>query len=256
MTVALWDVAQVTAVADAIRAKNGKTATMTVAQMPEEIAALIAKGRREVWLHAPVQKNGALFIDTGVAGDMEHTLEVVGYGNIYSSSTLFGSVTANTSRQVVDLLTSTMKWRFAWGNSGLKTYEYPVETISPWHPAVIRFNKSGFTVNGFTRGFAAATVSDDYSASVTGGASTANYVIFPSLTKPNEGGYTGVFRSAKVFAADGATLLHHFVPVMYGDFSLALLDKVTGTEQALPSGADGYEAYWAPYTDALVNLTA
>ena len=131
MTVALWDVAQVTAVADAIRAKNGKTATMTVAQMPEEIGALIAKDRREVWLHSPVQKNGALFIDTGVAGDMEHTLEVVGYGNIYSSSTLFGSVTANTSRQVVDLLTSTMKWRFAWGNSGLKTYEYPV--ASPWN---------------------------------------------------------------------------------------------------------------------------
>ena len=256
MTVKLFDLAHITAVADAIRAQSGVGGLMTVQQMPEKIGALIAKERREVWLHAPAQKNGALFIDTGVAGDMEHTLEVVGYGNIYSSSTLFGSVTATSSRQVVDMLTSTMKWRFAWGNSGLKSYEYPVETISPWHPATIRFNKNGFTVNGFTRGFSAATVQEDYSAAVTGAASTANYAIFPSLTKPNEGGYTGVFRSAKVFDADGATLLHHFVPVLYGDWSLALLDKVSGAEIPLPSGAAGYGAHWEPYHDELMGLTA
>ena len=256
MTVKLFDLAHITAIADAIRAKSGVGGLMTVQQMPEKIGALIAKERREVWLHAPQQKKGALFIDTGVAGDFEHTLEVVGYGNIYASSTLFGSVTSGTSRQVVDLLTSSMKWRFAWGNSGLKTYEYPVETISPWHPATIRFGKSGFTVRGFTRGFQPATVQEDYSAAVTGGASLANYFIFPNVSQPDKGGDPGVFRSAKVFAADGATLLHHFVSVMDGDFSLALLDKVTGAEQALPAGADGFEAYWSPYTDQLVNLTA
>ena len=249
----LYNEAAVQDIANAIRAKNGETGTMKISEMAAKINALpVGNAYREVWLHGPKQMDGTQFIDTGVAAHMDHTLEVIGYGNLYAASTLFGSVTSTSSRQVCDLLTSTMKWRFAWGNSGLKTYEYPVETISPWMPAKIRFNKSGFTVNGFTRSFTAAEVSGDYSASVTGGASTANYCIFHSVSTANTAGNQGVFRSAKIFDADGTTLLHHFVPIMYNDNTLAILDKVTNNILQLSSGT--WEAYYAPYTDGLVGL--
>ena len=245
----LYSEEAVQAIAAAIRAKDGDAADMTVAQMPARIAPLLAKERREVWLRCPTQR--ALPIDTGIAGDFEHTLEVVGYGNLYGTSALFTSVTASTSRQGVDLLTSTMKVRFVWGNSGLKTFEYPIETISCWLPMKIRFNKSGFTIDGFNRDYNAAQVTGDYGGSATGGGSTANYKIFGSIT--TSGSAPGVFRSAKIFDASD-TLLHHLVPVLYNDWTLALLDKVTGTEQALATGANGYEAFWAPHADSLVNI--
>lgn len=255
MTLMLYREEDVQATIDAYRGVTGSTAPVKMGQMPGLVAGLLAKGRREVWLHGPKQRQGALFIDTGVAGDMTHTLEVIGYGNIYASTVLFGSVTSAGSRQVVDVLTSTNKIRFAWGNSGLKTYEYPIETWTPWLPFKVRFDRSGFTLEGFTNGFAAMTESGDYAASVTGGASTANYKVFPQISSASGGGAPGVFRSAKVFDASSA-LLHHFVPVLYGDWSLALLDKVTGNEIALPSGAAGYGAQWEPYHDELMGLTA
>ena len=254
MTMYLWDLAQVQAVGDAIRAKTGKSATMTMAEMPAEIASISGERTyKEVWLHGCQQRNGQLMIDTHVQADMNHTLEVVGYGNLYSSSTLFGSVMSTGSRQVIDLLTSTMKVRVAWANSGLKTYTFDVSVLSPWHPATFRFNKNGLTINGFTSSYnPSGAIQEDYSASVTGNASNASYKIFPNVSSTS-GGAPGVFRSAKIFDASD-NLIHHFVPIMYNDWTLGLLDKVTNTVQMLPAGETGFEAYYAPYTDALVNL--
>ena len=240
----------VQAIAAAIRAKDGNAADMTVAQMPARIAPLLAKESREVWLRCPTQRN--LPIDTGIAGDFEHTLEVVGYGNLYGTSALFTSVTASSSRQGVDLLTSTMKIRFVWGNSGLKVFEYPIETLSCWLPMKIRFNKSGFTIDGFNRSYNAAQVTGDYGGSATSGGSTANYMIFGKMATSG-GNAPGVFRCAKIYDSSN-TLLHHLVPILYNDWTLALLDKVTGAEQALASGVNGYEAFWAPHADSMANI--
>ena len=184
MTVALFDTAQIGAVANAIRAKDGDATPMTVAQMPARIEPLLTKNYREIWLHGPKQLKN-LVIDTGVPGSMEHTLEVVGYGNIYDTTVLFGSITSSQSRQMFDMLTTSMKFRFAWGNSGLQTYTYDISTIIPWHPVTVRFNKNGFTLNGFTSSYnPSEELTGDYSALVTGGESTANYCISPQAQVP------------------------------------------------------------------------
>ena len=241
---------KLTAIGDALRAHTSETGDIKLHEMPARIAALLPKGSREVWLHANQQQTG-LTIDTGIAADMEHTLEVVCYGNIYSTSTPFGSYTSNASRQILNLLTSSNKIRFAWGNSGLKEYVHEITEFSMWRPMVVRFNKSGFTINGFNNAYSAKTLTGTYSA--TGGASTANYRIFGNVSSGTDG-QPGFFRSAKIF--DGSNnLIHHLVPVMHNDWTLALLDKVTGTEMALPSGANGFEGFWAPHTDARVGLT-
>ncbi|MBQ9578913.1 MAG: hypothetical protein IJR28_05210, partial [Ottowia sp.] len=197
----LYSEEAVQAIAAAIRAKDGDAADMTVAQMPARIAPLLAKERREVWLHANQQQTG-LTIDTGIAADMEHTLEVVCYGNLYSTSTPFGSYTSNASRQILNLLTSSNKIRFAWGNSGLKEYVHEITEFSMWRPMVVRFNKSGFTINGFNNAYNAKTLTGTYSA--TGGASTENYRIFGNVSSGTDG-QPGFFRSAKIF--DGSNNL-------------------------------------------------
>ena len=256
---------QMKSVADAIRAKTGGTSDLTIEQMPTEIASIVSGERteREVWIHGHRENMSNLLVDTGIPGDMDHTLEVTGYGNIYDSSTLFGSVTAGSSRQVVDLLTSSMKVRFAWGNSGLMAYEYPVTTFSPWHPATFRFNKTGFTINGFASNRDPVTISMAWTdpkedgtsyTGPTGGASTANYKVFPGILNGSNPGVPGVFRSAKIFDSTD-TLIHHFVPILYNDWTLVLRDKITNIEIPLTYGPDGFEAYWAPRTDNLVNLT-
>ena len=256
MTLKLYPEASVQAIAAAIRAKTGKTETMTVADMPAEIAGIqtgAPKTCKEVWLHCGAQQTYTP-IDTGVAGDFEHTIEVIGYGNLYSTSCLFSSLTTNQSRQAFDLITSSNKIRFAWGNSGLKSFEYPITDISCWMPMKVRFNKDGFTIDGFGSSYAAAQVTGDYGGAATGGGSAANYLIF-GKSGTSTAAAPWVFRGAKILGASG-DLLHHFVPVLYGDWTLALLDKVTGAEQVLPSGADGFEGYWAPHTDSLVGITA
>lgn len=249
MTMKLYSEESIRAIATKIREKDGDTATMTVAQMPERINALVASDEKEVWIQA--NPGQGLWIDTGVAGDFEHTIEAIGYGNIYASTTLFGSVTSAVSRQMVDMLTSSNRLRVAWGNSGLKTYTYEISQWTPWLPFTIRLNKSGFTLRGFNNSRNNVTLAE--TLSVTTGGSTATYKVFPKTNAAGGGDYPGFFRSAKVFGADGETLLHHFVPVLKNDFTLVLRDKVTGNEVSAPTGENGFSCYYAPAHDKWVE---
>lgn len=251
MTMKLYSEESIRAIATKIREKDGDTATMTVAQMPERINALVASDEKEVWIQA--NPGQGLWIDTGVAGDFYHTMEICGYGNIYGSTTLFGSVEATARRQMVDLLTTNNRLRFAWANSGLKTYTYEITQWSAWFPFIIRVNRLGFTMKGFNQNRNSVTLSETITAP-TGNASTASYKVFPNVsTTTNNGSTPGVFRSAKIYAQDETTLLHEFVPILKNDFTLVLRDKATGNEVSAPTGENGFSCYYAPAHDKWVE---
>lgn len=256
MTVALFDTAQVQAVADAIRAKDGDAAQMTVAQMPARIGKLTPYLEREVWLFAnSTQVSSDIIIDTGIAGDLNHTIEVLGYGNIYSTTTLFGSVTSASSRQVINFLTSSNNLRVAWGNSGLKSNTYEVAQLSLWRPLNIKLSKTGFTLTGFTQGNAATSKSFSFSSVITTGASTAPYKIFADTAAGSTAAQPGVFRRARIRDSSNA-LIHDLVPVFGNDMTLKIKDKITGDIIAtLPLGpADtAFQFVHNPQLDAYVN---
>lgn len=251
MTVALFDTQHVLDIANAIRGANGETEQMTVQQMPAKIAALLPKGSREVWLSA-AQDQTTLSIDTGVAGNFEHTFQVIGYANIYSTTTLVASRYSSSSRQGINLLSSQNGFRMVWGNSGLKQFNYETSALSAWRPMAITLSKTGMTIKGFTQGYSAATKTEMFSPVPTGGGSTANYEIFPNIAAGNTSTQPGTFRRLKIYDASNA-MIHNFVPVMKNDFSLVLLDKVTGTEITLPTGENGFAGVWNPNLDQTVN---
>lgn len=248
-----YDEQSVADIASAIRAKDGDAATMTVAQMPARIDNLLPKGSKEVWLSAQQQQT-SLVIDTGVAGDDAHHIEVIGYANIYSATTLVASRTSSTSRQGVNLLSTQNAIRVVWGNSGLKQFNYQTTNWSAWRPMVVSLSKYGMTLNGFTQGYTASTVIDERFEITASGASTANYEIFPNIGAGNTMGQPGCFRRLRIRDNETDALLHDFVPVMRNDFSLVLLDKVTRTEIALETGMNGFAGMWNPKMDREVTM--
>ena len=251
MTVALFDTAQIGAVAAAIRAKTGKSATMTVAEMPAEIDNLLQKDSREVWLSAMPHQN-SLVIDTGVASNDAHHIQVIGYANIYSTSTLVAAKTSSTSRQGVNLLSTQNAIRVVWGDSGLKQFNYDIAEWSAWQPMVVSLSKYGMTLKGFSKSLVAVTKNETFTVTATG-TSTANYEIFPNITAGSTSGQPGCFRRLWIKSLITDALLHDIVPIMHNDFSLALLDKITGNEIALATGESGYSGMWNPSMDAKVN---
>lgn len=254
MTMYLWDYDQYKAVCDAVRAKNGETTQYKMSELPAAIASIGGTvTEKEVWLHCPDQLNGdEMIIDTGVKPAIDQTIEIIGYGNLYSTSCLFSSVTSASSRHGIDLLTSSNKVRYVWGNSGLKTLEIAITTLSAWMPMKITLNQSGVIFDGYTSGYLSSQLTGDFGGATLTNPSTENYKIFGRIATSGNNA-PGVFRSAKIF--DGSNnLIHHFVPILKSDWSLVLRDKVTGTEQNLTVDATGYEAFWAPKADNMVGL--
>ena len=250
MAIYLFTDTQMKAVADAIRSVNGETEDITIGDMPTKISNMAAIDYREVWLHA-AQDQSTLSIDTGIAADPNHTFQVIGYGNIYSTTTLVAAKTASTNRQGVNLLTTQNGFRMVWGNSGLKQFTYQTTELSAWRPMAITLNKTGMQIKGFTQSYNAVTKNELFDPIPTGG-STANYEIFPNIGVGSATSQPGVFRRLKIYD-DTNTLIHNLVPIMKSDFSLALLDKVTGTEIAVPTGEAGFAGLWNPNLDYTVN---
>ena len=254
MTVALFDTQDIKNIADAIRSVNNETEEMTIGDMPTKISNMVMKDYKEVWLHAAQDQN-TLSIDTGIAGDPNHTFQVIGYGNIYSTTTLVAAKTASTNRQGINLLTTQNGFRMVWGDSGLKQFTYQTTELSAWRPMAITLNKLGMQIKGFTQSYSAVTKNEVFDSVPTGG-STANYEIFTNIGvssgTTNTTSQPGVFRRLKIYD-DTNTLIHNLVPIMKSDFSLALLDKVTNTEIAVPTGETGFAGIWNPNLDYTVN---
>lgn len=251
MTMKLYSEEYIQAIATKIREKDGDAATMTVAQMPARIDNLLPKGSREVWLSAQQQQT-AITIDTGVASDDAHHVQVIGYANIYSTTTLFAARTSASSRQGVNLLSTQNAIRVVWGNSGLKQFNYDIAEWSAWRPMVVSLSKHGMTLKGFSNSYNAVTKPEAFATTATN-TSTANYEIFPNIGAGNTTGQTGFFRRLRITSLTTDALIHDIVPIMHNDFSLALLDKVTGNEIVVPTGENGYSGMWNPNMDAKVN---
>ncbi len=252
MTMKLYSEESIQAIATKIREKDGDAALMTVAQMPARIDNLLPKDSKEVWLSAQQQQTG-LTIDTGVAGNDEHHVQVIGYANIYATTTLVAARTASTSRQGVNLLSTQNAIRVVWGNSGLKQFNYPTTDWSAWRPMVVSLSKYGMTLKGFTQGYAASATINEAFETVASGTSTANYEIFPNIGAGSTTGQPGYFRRLRITSMTTDALIHDIVPIMHNDFSLALVDKVTGNEIAITTGENGYAGMWNPNMDATVN---
>lgn len=251
MTMKLYSEESIQAIATKIREKDGDAALMTVAQMPARIDNLLPKGSKEVWLSAQQQQTG-LTIDTGVAGNDEHHIQVIGYANIYSTSTLVAARTSSTSRQGVNLLSTQNTIRVVWGNSGLTQFNYDITEWSAWRPLVVSLSKYGMTLNGFSNAYTSVVKNEAFATTATN-TSTANYEIFPNIAAGNTTAQPGFFRRLRITSMISDAVIHDIVPIMHNDFSLALLDKVTGNEIALATGENGYSGMWNPNMDARVN---
>ena len=251
MTMKLYSEESIQAIATKIREKDGDAALMTVAQMPARIDNLLPKGSKEVWLSAQQQQT-SLAIDTGVAGNDEHHIQVIGYANIYSTSTLVAARTSASSRQGVNLLSTQNAIRVVWGNSGLQQFTYNITEWSAWRPMVVSLSKHGVTLNGFSNTYASIVKNESF-ATMASDTSTANYEIFSNIAAGNTTTQPGFFRRLRIWSFLSDALIHDIVPIMHNDFSLALLDKVTGNEIALATGGNGYSGMWNPYMDSRVN---
>ena len=253
MTMKLYSEESIQAIANKIREKDGNAALMTVAQMPSRIDKLLPEGSREVWLFAN-QDQTSLSIDTGVSCQFDDSIKVVGYGNIYSTSTLVAARVASDSRIGVNLLTTQNTIRAVWGNSGLQQANYETTTLSLWRPMQVTLDKTGMQIKGFKQSYAQADViTKTFNPAPTKYEITAYFEIFPNIAAGNTTTQPGVFRRFQVYQ-DG-TLAHNFVPVLKSDYSLVLLDKVTQVEIAIPSGENGFGAKWDPQLDAKLNQT-
>ena len=232
MTMYLWDLAHVTAVGDAIRAKTGDAASMTVEQMPSKIVGLLAPDEREVFLEKPITAPTTLFIDTGVYGGMEHTIEVKCRAFPGKMAAPFNSSTSNGGRQGFNMLSESNKLQVYWGGwSNTNVTLDRATEIDLNQTITVTQNKSGITVAGSKKNGGAGSYSLAYTA--TGTASTQTYKIFNYAR--NAEIHHGMLREAKVYDA-GGVLIHDFVPVLKNDWTIYLLDKVTNERQVLPAG--------------------
>lgn len=251
MTMKLYSEESVQAIADAIRAKDGDAALMTVSQMPARIDKLLPKGSKEVWLSAQQQQTN-LVIDTGVASADNHHIQVIGYANIYSTTTLVAARTSASSRQGVNMLSTQNAIRVVWGDSGLKQFNYDITEWSAWRPMVVSLSKYGMSINGFSNSYNSVLKNESFATEATN-TSTANYEIFPNIGAGSTTGNPGFFRRLRIKSLLSDTIVHDIVPVMHNDFSLVLLDKITGNEITIATGENGYSGMWNPNMDAKVN---
>lgn len=237
MSVALFDTQHVLDIADAIRGVTGDAATMTIGQMPTRIAALLAAGEVECWLEKSHHQSASLPIDTGVAGDMEHTIEVTCRAFPAYMACPFSAVTSSTSRQGFRILSEGNKIQRFWANTSNMS-NTPVldrSVIDLNDTITVTLNKTGMVIVGNGKGNANTphTYNDPFAAGGT--ASTATYQLFnyPIATGSNQ----GLFREAKIYGdPQKTTLLHDFVPVINREWRAFLLDKVTGSRTPLPAG--------------------
>ena len=235
MTLMLYREEDVQATVDAYRGVTGSTAPVTMGQMPGLVAGLLAPDEREVFLEKPLDAAKSLFIDTGVAGHLLHTIEVTCRAFPGFMAAPFNSSTESGGRQGFNLLSESGKVQTYWGGwSNMNVQPATLEggsSISLNRTFTIRQNRSGWTLTQRQVNGSISTVSFPYSSS--GSASTETYKIFNYAR--NAEIHHGLFREAKIFDASDA-LLHDFVPVLRRDWTLALLDKVTGSVQPLPAG--------------------
>lgn len=227
MTVKLFDMAHITAIADAIRAKTGEYGLMTVEQMPAKIAAITTAAPetwRACWLEKPKNSPTSLFLDTGIASDFEHKLIVKCRSAAAQMSAPFNACGSSGPRYGLNFLPSSNKLQLYWGGYSNTNLTVERGTLDVVQEMNITQNKSGITISGFTSGGNATTWNQDYSATTASG-TNENYKLFTYAK--NASIHFGLFRRAEIQNASGETIAT-IVPEISNSFVARL--KITEGE--------------------------
>ena len=225
MTVALFDTAQVGAVAAAIRAKTGKSETMTVAEMPAEISS-IPTGGTEVWKECWIEKpksSPSVFIDTGIAAAFDDELKVTCRCSIGSMSSCFNACGSSGTRNGMNFLPNGNKAQVFWGNYANTNITIDRVNLDVTNTMVITQNSSGVSISGFNSNGSAVTWDNSYTASGTSVPSQP-YRLF--IYDRNADIKYGLFRKA-VISKDQNSVIYTVVPEVSNNFTARL--KITRT---------------------------
>lgn len=223
MTVALFDTAQVGAVADAIRAKTGKSATMTVAEMPAEIASIPSGGTeewKECWLEKP-KSAPDVFINTGISAAFTDKLEVTCRCSIGSMSACFNACGSSGTRNGMNFLPNNNRAQAFWGGYANTSITIDRVNLDVTNTMVITQNSSGVSIAGFNSNGAAVTWQNSYTASGTSLPSQP-YRLF--IYDRNADIKFGLFRKA-IVNKEGGSIIHTIVPEVSNNFTARL--KIT-----------------------------
>lgn len=223
MAVALFDTAQVSAVADAIRAKTGKSETMTVAEMPAEIAS-IPSGSDEVWKECWLEKPRSIpdvFIDTGIQAAFSDELEVTCRCSIGAMSACFNAAGSSGTRMGINFLPNSNKAQAFWGSYANTNITIERANLDVTNTMVITQNSSGVSIAGFNSNASEVIWDNQYTATGTA-APSQPYRIF--IYDRNTDIKYGLFRKA-IVRKDANSLIYTIVPEVSSSFTARL--KIT-----------------------------
>ena len=223
MTMYLWDLAQVQAVGNAIRAKTGKSATMTVAEMPAEIASIPSGGTevwKECWLEKP-KSSPNVFIDTGIAAAFTDELEVTCRCSIGSMSACFNACGISGTRNGINFLPNSNKAQAFWGGYANTSITIDRVNLDVTNDMVVTQNSAGVSIAGFNSNGAAVTWDNPYAA--TGTAAPAQPYRLFIYDRNTEIKY-GLFRKA-IIRKDANSDIYTIVPEVSNSFTARL--KIT-----------------------------
>lgn len=228
MTVALFDTAQIGAVADAIRAKTGKTTLMTVGEMPDEIASISSGSEvwKECWLEKP-KSSPSVFVATDIAAKFTDELEVTCRCSIGSMSACFNACGSSGTRNGINFLPNSNKAQVFWGGYANTDITIDRVNLDVTNDMVITQNSTGVSIVGFNSNGAAVTWDNPYRATGTV-VPTQPYRLF--IYDRNADIKFGLFRKA-IVRKDANSLIYTIVPEVSNSFTARL--KITKTESGV-----------------------
>lgn len=238
MTVALFDTAQVGAVADAIRAKTGKAALMTIGEMPDEIASISGGSEvwKECWIEKPKPSPTSLFIDTGITANFNDELVVTCRCGVGAMSSVFNACGESPStRQGVNFLPNSNKLQLYWGGWSNTNISVDRVDLDVTNTMVITQNKDGITIQGVTANDAATTWTQAYTATGNS-APTLPYRLF--VYARNAEIHYGLFRKAEIYRS--GALAYTIVPEVSNSFTARLKITAAGAEPTYIPIAAGF----------------
>ena len=243
MTVALWDVAQVTEVGNAIREVRGETLSeetkVKVSEMPAKIREMVQGEERECWLEKIYERdkpeyNANLFIDTGIVPDHNDKLEYRCYGA--ESIIIIMGRTASACRNGAIIFPFSRKLQVCWGAGN-----YSGILLSSLTNGSDIYLNCAITVTQDKTGLKMVSSRDGKTVTYTNtfnAPSTPHTVTYKLFRNEQSTGtpYYGAFRYIKIFNGTTGDLKHELVPMVRNDWSVYILDKVTGRKITVPSG--------------------
>ena len=235
MTMYLWDLAQVQAVGNAIRAKTGKSADMTVAQMPAEIAN-IPTGDPEIWkpcwIEKPSNAPQTLHIDTGVMANINYKMVFTCRSSIGQMSAPFNSCASSGPRYGINFLPNSNRVQIYWGGYADTGVTVDRTELDVTNDMVITQNRNGITIDGFNSNAVAVSWTREYTANA-GSGTIENYKLFTYAR--NTSIHFGLFKNALIYDVND-TLIYSIVAEMNNKFQarLRVTDEQTSAETFVP----------------------